>query len=56
MSTVYGKSELSELALNLGAIADWLRNKCDARHHEDMADVVDKATLVIEDLYDETAA
>ena len=53
MSGVYSAKELSELATNLSAIEDWLRDKCEARHNDDMADVVGRAFQVIDDLYDE---
>lgn len=53
MSLTYGKTELGELAAHLSAIEDWLRDSCDARHHEDMADAVGKAYQVVDDLYDE---
>ena len=53
MSLTYGKTELDELATQLCAVEDWLRDKCEARHHEDMADVIGKAHQVIDDLYDE---
>ena len=53
MSGVWSAAQLSQLANDLGAVEDWLIDKCESRHHEDMADVVGKALLVIEDLYDE---
>ena len=53
MSGVYSADELDDLAARLSAIEDWLRASCEARHHEDMADVVGKAYQVIDDLYDE---
>lgn len=51
--TVYSSQELGDLATQLCAIEDWLLNGCEARHADDMADVISKAHLVIEDLYDE---
>ena len=51
--SVYSAAELGELACNLGAIEDWLRDSCTARHNEDMADVVGKAVQVLEDVHDE---
>lgn len=47
--------ELSALASNLGAVKDWFRDSCEARHHQDMADLVGKAVGILEDLYDELA-
>jgi hypothetical protein len=44
------KAELAELATDLSAIEDWLRQDCTARHNDDMADVVRKAFAVIDDL------
>jgi hypothetical protein len=52
MST-YSAEEISELSKNLGAVEDWLRDHCEARHADDMADLVEKAVQVLEDLYDE---
>lgn len=52
MSGVHSAAELSELATNLCALEEWLREHCTARHATDMADVVDKAYTVIDDLYD----
>ena len=52
VSGVHSAAELSELCLNLLAVEEWLREHCPARHATDMADVVDKAYTVIDDLYD----
>jgi hypothetical protein len=48
----YTKQELTDLAGYLSAVGDWLREKTEARHHEDMADAVDAAFLIIDDLVD----
>ena len=50
---VYSAEQLSELAMRLGAIEDWLLEKCEARHAADMAGIVGQAVQVLEDVYDE---
>jgi hypothetical protein len=51
--SVYSAEQLSTIAQNLGAVEDWLNDKCEARHAEDMGDICREAIEVIEDLYDE---
>ena len=53
--SVYSAEQLGDLSTRLSAIEDWLREKCTARHAEDMADLVHEAWQVIDDLYDERA-
>jgi uncharacterized protein YecE (DUF72 family) len=54
--SVYSAEQLNELATNLCAVEAWLRESCTARHNDDMADMVEQAWHVIEDLYDERRA
>lgn len=49
--SVYSGTELEELSLHLDAIEEWLRESCSARRADDMADVVEKASKVIYDLF-----
>lgn len=45
-----GSSDLEELSLALDLIEDWLRQDCSARHAEEMADTVRRASRIIYDL------
>jgi hypothetical protein len=53
VSLTYSAAQLDELLTHLGAVEDWLREKCEARHADDMADLVEQACRVLDDLYDE---
>jgi hypothetical protein len=47
---VYSKDQISEIVTQLSDIEDWLLDKCEALHHEDMAYVVATARQMIEDM------
>lgn len=49
-------SELGDLASSLLAIEEWLRDHCEARHADVMADVIKDAYRIIDDLYDEAVS
>jgi hypothetical protein len=53
--SVYSAAQIGLVSQNLGAVEDWLREKCEARHAEDMADVIAKAIDMLENFYDEQA-
>jgi len=51
--TIYSAAQIGLISQNLGAVQDWLAENCEARHADDMAEVVGKAIDVLEDLYDD---
>ena len=53
MSGVDSAEELWNLATALGVIAEWLEKSCEARHADDMGEVVRWAERVITDLASE---
>ena len=47
----YSADQLEEMSLKLDSIEEWLRECCEARHADDMADVIKEASQVIYDLF-----
>jgi hypothetical protein len=52
LASLPGSGDLSDLLGELSGIEDWLRDSCDVRHHERMADEVHRAWSILDDLYD----
>lgn len=44
--------DLHDLATRLSSVEDWLRDTCEVRHHEDMADAVLEAFHIVDSLAD----